>query len=108
SCAGAFGRLHRRATAEGRDGLVAVARRFHDLDVWPGGRPLLELSEIDVPAGTALVHQRRVCCLIRLGEGHGACETCPDIDPAERWTQITWRAASALHSHDLPTAVGDA
>lgn len=104
SCAGAFGRLHRCTTAEGRSRLVAVARRFHDLALWPSDRSLLDLTEIAVPGGTALVHQRRVCCLIRLGRDHGACAACPDIDPADRWVRIMEEAESVPHSYDLPMA----
>lgn len=102
SCSGAFATLHRR-TAPGRQEEVAeLAARFLAAPAWRTDRPLVDLHEIAVPAGPALVHERHVCCLIRLGEGHGTCGTCPELEPAERRRRTTDHAATAPRGTDLP------
>lgn len=107
SCAGAFASVHRRTDLRHRGEVAALAERFMASHSWPGGRTLVDLAEITVPDGTGLVHQRHTCCLIRLGHGHGTCETCPDLDPDERWTRLTERASCAVHAGDVVPEVGD-
>ncbi len=104
SCAGAFGALHRRCGPADRARLRALAEQFLQQPNWPVQTPLVRFTELELDAGTALVHERHVCCLIRLGEGHGACETCPDIDPVERAERTRARAAAAGQAADLPVA----
>ncbi|WP_338749901.1 hypothetical protein [Janibacter alittae] len=105
SCAGTFATLYRRTPPQRQRHLADLADAFLGAPAWPGGRPLVDLQEIDVPTGPALVHQRNVCCLIRLGRRHGACGTCPDIDPDERMTRIIRHATAAARGTDLPLGV---
>lgn len=105
SCAGAFATLYRRTPPQRQRDLADLAVAFLGAPAWPSGRPLVDLQEIDVPTGPALVHQRHVCCLIRLGRRHGACGTCPDIDADERMTRIVHHATAAARGADLPLAV---
>lgn len=102
SCSGAFAALHRR-TEPGRQRTVAdLADQFMAAPSWRADRPLVDLREIEVPTGRSLVHERHVCCLIRLGRSRSACGTCPDIDPDERRQRITHQATAAARGRDLP------
>lgn len=105
SCAGAFATLHRRTAPEEQPEVAELAARFVSAPAWRAARPLVDLREIAVPAGAAIVHERHVCCLIRLGRDRGACGTCPDIDSAERRRRITTHAADAARGTDLPLGV---
>lgn len=105
SCSGAFAALHRRTPPERQGELIRIARSFMAAPAWRATRPLVDLLEVQVPAGVALVHERHVCCLIRLGRDHGACGTCPDIDPLERGRRTTAHAATAPRGTDLHLGV---
>lgn len=105
SCSGAFSTFHRGAAPQDQEAFAAVAVAFLSARAWQSDRPLVDLSRITVDAGAALVHERRVCCLIRLGRGHGACGTCPDLDPAERRRRITDHANRAPRGADLHLGV---
>lgn len=102
SCSGAFATLHRRTALERQGAVAALADRFMAAPAWRADRPLVALREVEVVTGPALVHERHVCCLIRLGRDHGACGTCPDIDPAERRRRTTHHAIVARRGSDLP------
>ena len=105
SCSSAFATLHRRTPHHLQGELADVAGRFMSDPAWRADRPLVDLREIEVPTGRSLVHERHVCCLIRLGRSGGACGTCPDIDAAERLRGITLQATAAGRSTDLPVEV---
>lgn len=105
SCATAFAALHRRSAPPQQAALAEIAARFMAAPDWRSDRPLLDLWEAEVPTGPALVHERHVCCLIRLGRTHSACGTCPDIDPDERRQRITHQATAAQRGTDLPLGV---
>lgn len=105
SCSGAFAALHRRTPPERQGELTRIARSFMAAPAWRATRPLVDLLEVEVPTGVALVHERHVCCLIRLGRDHGACGTCPDIDPLERRRRTTTHAATAPRGTDLHLGV---
>lgn len=105
SCATAFAALHRRSSPPHQAELAEIAARFMAAPAWPAGRPLLDLREIEVPTGPALVHERHVCCLIRLGRARSTCGTCPDIDPDERRQRTTHQATAALRGGDLTLGV---
>lgn len=105
SCSGAFATLHRRTAPQDQASVAELAAAFLSAPVWQTERPLVDLRQITVPAGAALVHERRVCCLIRLGPEHGTCGTCPDLDPAERRRRITDHAARAPRGADLHLGV---
>lgn len=102
SCSGAFATLHRRTAPEQQTAVAELADRFMAAPAWRADRPLVTLREVEVVTGPALVHERHVCCLIRLGHDHGACGTCPDIDPAERHRRTTHHAIVARRGRDLP------
>lgn len=105
SCSGAFATLHRRTAPTRQGELAELAARFMAAPAWRAARPLVDLHEIEVETGCSLVHERRVCCLIRLGRDHGACGTCPDIDADERRRRITDHATRAPRGTDLPLGV---
>lgn len=105
SCAGAFGVLHRCAASEHREASIGLASAFMASAAWPADRPLIDLGLIALTDREALVHERRVCCLIRLGENHDVCATCPDLSPQERRRRIRARAASVPHSDHLRLGV---
>jgi len=108
SCAGAFGALHRCAAPEHRDAVVALAEDFMASAAWPVDDPLIDLRLVTLSGREALVHERRVCCLIRLGRNHGLCAACPDLSPQERRRRIRARAADAPHSDRLRLRVAHA
>lgn len=105
SCASAFAALHRRTAPERQREVADLADRFMAAPAWRADRSLLDLREVEVPTGRSLVHERHVCCLIRLGRSHAACGTCPDIDPEERLRRITHQATAAARGTDLPVEV---
>lgn len=105
SCSGAFATLHRRTAPHRQGELAELAARFMAAPAWRATRPLVDLHEIQVETGCSLVHERRVCCLIRLGRGHGACGTCPDLDATERRRRTTDHANRAERGTDLPLGV---
>lgn len=107
SCASAFAALHRRAPLRHQPALAGLAQDFLDAPQWRADRPLVELREISTPTGAALVHERRVFCLIRLGPTHSACGTCPELDAGERMAGIVRRATAAARGNDLPVGVPD-
>ena len=102
SCSGAFAALHRRTARLGQPTVTGLAERFMSAPAWSADRALVTLREVEVVTGPALVHERHVCCLIRLGRDHGACGTCPDIDPDERRRRTTHHAIVARRGRDLP------
>ena len=102
SCSGAFAALHRRAAPGRQQEIADLADRFMAAPAWRADRPLVDLREIEVPTGRSLVHERYVCCLIRLGRSKSACGTCPDIDPDDRLRRITHQATAAARGRDLP------
>ena len=102
SCSGTFATLHRRTAPERQTIVAGLADRFMAAPAWRADRPLVDLREVEVVTGPALVHERHVCCLIRLGRDHGACGTCPDIDPDERRRRTTHHAIVARRGRDLP------
>lgn len=102
SCSAAFATLHRRTDPDRQDQVADLAGRFMAAPAWRADRPLVDLREIEVPTGRSLVHERHVCCLIRLGRSKGACGTCPDIEPDERLRRITHQATAAVRGRDLP------
>ena len=106
SCAGAFASLHRRAAREDRVRVRDVVERFLRAGAWPDPDRTVTFTEIGLPHTTALVHERRTCCLIRLGAGHGACSSCPDIPREERWPRLVAAAASRQQASDLRVVVG--
>lgn len=105
SCSGAFAALHRRTATDRQRAVADLADRFMAAPAWRAARPLVDLREVEVPTGRSLVHERHVCCLIRLGRTGGACGTCPDIDPQERLRRITHQATAAARGSDLPVGV---
>ncbi len=105
SCSGAFATLHRRTAPDRQHEVADLAHAFMVAPAWRADRPLVDLREIEVPTGRSLVHERHVCCLIRLGRSKGACGTCPDIDPDERLRRITHQATAAARGRDLPVEV---
>ncbi len=105
SCSAAFAALHRRTAPERQHEVARLAGAFMADPAWRAARPLVDLREIDVPTGRSLVHERHVCCLIRLGRSHSACATCPDVDPQERRRRITHQATAAARGSDLPVGV---
>lgn len=102
SCSSAFAALHRRTRPERQGEVAELADAFMAAPAWRADRPLVDLREIEVPTGRSLVHERHVCCLIRLGRSKGACGTCPDIDAGERRQRITHQATAAARARDLP------
>ena len=105
SCSSAFAALHRRTHPARQREVADIAERFMADAAWRADRPLVHLRETDVPTGRSLVHERHVCCLIRLGRSRTACGTCPDIDPDERLRRITHQATAAARGTDLPLGV---
>lgn len=105
SCAGAFGALHRRCGTREREWLHRLAEQFLGRPDWPTGTPLVRLTELELDAGTALVHERYVCCLIRLGKDHDVCATCPELTADERAEHLLARASAAEQATDLPVVV---
>ncbi|NYF97968.1 hypothetical protein [Janibacter cremeus] len=105
SCSSAFAALHRRTPPERQSELADLADRFMTAAAWRTDRPLVDLREVEVATGRSLVHERHVCCLIRLGRSRTACGTCPDIDPQERLRRITHQATAAARGSDLPLGV---
>ncbi|GAA5039458.1 hypothetical protein [Actinopolymorpha pittospori] len=106
SRAGAFASLHRRAVPEDRVRVRDVAERFLRAGAWPDPDRTVTFTEIGLPQTSALVHERRTCCLIRLGTGHAACSSCPDIPREERWPRLVAAAASRDQASDLRVVVG--
>lgn len=102
SCSSAFAALHRRTHPERQGEVTDLAQRFMADPAWRATRALVDLREVEVPTGRSLVHERHVCCLIRLGRSKGACGTCPDIDADERRQRITHQATAAARARDLP------
>lgn len=102
SCSSAFAALHRRTPPERQPEVAALAEAFMAAPAWRADRPLVDLREVEVPTGRSLVHERHVCCLIRLGRSKRACGTCPDLDPEERQRRTTLQATAAARGRDLP------
>ena len=90
SCSSAFAALHRRTSPERQRDVAAIAERFMADPAWRADR---------------LIHERHVCCLIRLGRSRTACGTCPDIDPDDRLRRITHQATAAARGTDLPLGI---
>lgn len=105
SCSGACSAFHRGAAPQDQEAFAEVAVAFLSAPAWQSDPPLVDLSRITVDAGAAHVHERRVCCLIPLGRGRGACGTGPDLDPAERRRRITDHANRAPRGTDLHLGV---
>ncbi|UPW06937.1 hypothetical protein M1C57_23915 (plasmid) [Rhodococcus pyridinivorans] len=54
-----------------------------------GGRQLVSLVDLDIerqqsPTAAVFSHDRRTCCLIRLGRAHRECDSCPQLPESER------------------------
>lgn len=102
SAAGIFGLAWRSAAPTDR----ATVRRLGDAVLnsrqWGERAPLAVLDEITGAQQTKLLHRRTTCCLIRLGEGHGACAPCPQIpDREERLVASADAPASMLSAFSL-------
>ncbi|GAB3274184.1 (2Fe-2S)-binding protein [Kineosporia babensis] len=105
SLAAAFGRVYRGVAAVDR---AAVARAAHEAQAALTERAGRELTvlQADDEEPDLLRQHRTTCCLIRLGHGHGTCETCPRLEFTEQVRQqrerhrerpgvpVTWAARS--------------
>lgn len=83
SLAAAFGRVYRGVASADR---AAVARAGRDAQCALTERAGRELTVLkpDGEKADLLLQHRATCCLIRLGRGHGTCETCPRLEPTEQ------------------------
>ena len=81
STAGGFGLGWRSVPPDRRPAVAAAADQVL-AQFTERGRPMVSMVGLSRPEG--LAHDRHVCCLIRLGEGHDMCASCPDLPADER------------------------